>query len=157
VQVTHEPPSALPHTPAPGMLVVEVDGVMVRYHDRGPDGSPWHEVKLGIVGGWTGARPDAHVEAPSYVAAREKAAPFARRLGTEAGRRGALDVVGWRGHAADGGGHEAILRWWPAPPRAGQQESYVIVRGVRAAHIDDEDERWCAEASRIFVTRVGTR
>lgn len=110
VEATQEPPSELPHTPAPGMLVVEADGVMVRYHDRGPDGSPWHEVKLGIVGGWTGARPDAHLEAPSYVAAREKAAPFARRLGTEAGRRGALDSVGWRGHAADGGGHEAILR-----------------------------------------------
>src|SRR5260221_598506 len=110
VQATHEPPSALAHTPAPGMLVVEADGVMVRYHDRGPDGSPWHEVKLGIVGGWTGARPEAHLEAPSYVAAREKAAPFARRLGTEAARRGALHIVGWRGHAADGGGHEAILR-----------------------------------------------
>ena len=101
VQATHEPPSALPHTPAPGMLVVEADGVMVRYHDCGPDGSPWHEVKLGIVGGWTGARPEAHLEAPSYVAAREKAAPFARRLGTEAARRGALNIVGWRGHAAD--------------------------------------------------------
>jgi hypothetical protein len=110
VQATHEPPSALPLTPTPGMLVVEADGVMVRYHDCGPDGSPWHEVKLGIVGGWTGARPEAHLQAPSYVAAREKAAPFARRLGTEAARRGALDVVGWRGHAADGGGHEAILR-----------------------------------------------
>ena len=94
VQATHEPPSALPNAPPPGMLVVEADGVMVRYHDRGPDG----------------ARPEVHLEAPSYVAAREKAAPFARRLGTEAARRGALDIVGWRGRAADGGGHEAILR-----------------------------------------------
>src|SRR5450755_3094822 len=110
VHATQEPPNELPHEPAPGVLVVETDGVMVRYHDRGPDGSPWHEVKLGIVGGWTGDRPDAHLQAPSYVAAREKAAPFARRLGAEAARRGALDIVGWRGRAADGGGHEAILR-----------------------------------------------
>jgi hypothetical protein len=110
VQATQEPPGELAHRPAPGVLVIEADGVMVRYHDRGPDGSSWHEVKLGIVGGWTAASPDAHLEAPSYVAAREKAAPFARRLGTEAARRGALDIVGWRGRAADGGGHEAILR-----------------------------------------------
>jgi len=66
--------------------------------------------KLGIVGGWTGSRPDAHLQAPSYVAAREQAAPFARRLGAEAARRGSLDVVDLRGRAADGGGHEAILR-----------------------------------------------
>src|SRR5258708_38448878 len=84
---------------------------MVRYRDVGREGSPWHEVKLGIVGGWTGARPEAHLEAPSYVAAREKAAPFARRLGAEAVQRGALDVVGWRGRATDGGGEAgAILR-----------------------------------------------
>ena len=110
VQVTQEPPSELVHQPALGRLVVEADGVQVRYHDRGPDGSPWHEVKLGIVGGWTGDRPDAHLQEPSYVAAREKAAPFTRRLGAEAARRGSLDVIGWRGRAADGGGHEAILR-----------------------------------------------
>jgi len=110
VQATQEPPSELQHQPAPGVLVVEADGVLVRYRDRGPDGSPWHEVKLGIVGGWTGNRPEAHLQAPSYVAAREKAAPFARRLGAEAARRGSLDVIGWRGRAADGGGHEAILR-----------------------------------------------
>jgi hypothetical protein len=103
-------PAADEHDPAPGVLVVEADGVLVRYVDRGPEGSPWHEVKLGIVGGWTGARPEAHLEAPSYVAAREQATPFARRLATEAARRGSLEVVGWRGHAADGGGHEAILR-----------------------------------------------
>jgi hypothetical protein len=83
---------------------------MARYRDRGPDGGPWQEVKLGIVGGWTGSRPDAHLHVPSYLAAREKAAPFARRLGAEAARRGSLDVVGWRGRAADGGGHEAMLR-----------------------------------------------
>jgi hypothetical protein len=110
VAASQEPSPEATYAPAPGTLVVETDGVMVRYRDCGPDGSPWHEVKLGIVGGWMGTRPDAHLQAPSYVAAREKAAPFARRLGAEAARRGSLDVVGWRGRAADGGGHEAILR-----------------------------------------------
>jgi hypothetical protein len=90
--------------------MIEADSVMVRYQDRGPDSSSWHEVKLGSVGGWTGARPAAHPEAPSYVAAREQAAPFARRLGAEVARRGAVNIVGWRGHDADAGGHEAILR-----------------------------------------------
>src|SRR5260370_33081546 len=41
-----------------------------------------------------------HLRQPSYVAAREPAAAFARRLGTEAARRGALDVVKW--HPWDG-------------------------------------------------------
>jgi hypothetical protein len=40
---THE--AATPGDPAPGMLVVETDGVQVRYV------SGWHEVKLGLVGG----------------------------------------------------------------------------------------------------------
>ena len=110
VEASQAPPAAPRYDPAPGALVVEADGVLVRYRDHGPDGSPWHEVKLGIVGGWTGSRPEAHLQAPSYVAAREKAAPFARRLGAEAARRGSLDVIGWRGRAADGGGHEAVLR-----------------------------------------------
>jgi hypothetical protein len=82
------------------MLVVETDGVMVRYRDRHLDGAlvegDWHEVKLGLVGGWR----DAHLRQPSYVAAREAAPTFARRLGTEAARRGALDVVKW--HPWDG-------------------------------------------------------
>jgi hypothetical protein len=54
VEAQHEPPLA-DHDPAPGRLVVETDGVMVRYRDRHLDGAPiegdWHEVKLGIVGG----------------------------------------------------------------------------------------------------------
>src|SRR5438309_1950491 len=49
VEATHEPPGA-EHDPAPGMLVVETDGVMVRYRDRHLDGAlvegDWHEVKL---------------------------------------------------------------------------------------------------------------
>jgi hypothetical protein len=109
VQASQGPARERPYQAAPGMLVVEADGVLVRCRDRGPDGSAWHEVKRGVVGGWLGSRPDAHLQAPSYVAARDKAASFARRLGAEATRRGSLDVVGWRGRAADGGGHEAIL------------------------------------------------
>jgi hypothetical protein len=104
VEAHHEPiPSEA--DPAPGRLVVETDGVMVRYRDRHLDGTrieddDWHEVKLGVVGGWVGPRPDAELQAASYVAAREPAAAFARRLGAEAARRGALDVTEW--HAWDG-------------------------------------------------------
>jgi hypothetical protein len=72
---------------APGLLVVETDGVMVRYQDG------WHEVKVGLVGGHM----NGHTEALSYVAAREAAAAFGPRLLTEAARRGALEVVGWDG------------------------------------------------------------
>ncbi len=83
---------------APGApLLVETDGVMVHYSEDGL----WHEVKLGIVAGWQAGA----LQTPSYVAAREPAAAWARRLTAEAARRGALDVVGWRG----AGGDEAIL------------------------------------------------
>jgi hypothetical protein len=103
VEAHHEPPPT-EHAPAPGQLVVETDGVMVRYRDRHLDSAlieeEWHEVKLGVVGGWVGSRPNARLQAPSYVAAREPAAAFARRLGTEAARRGALDVTAW--HPWDG-------------------------------------------------------
>jgi hypothetical protein len=99
VEQFHEPP-AEEHAPAPSQLVVETDGVMVRYRDRHLDGAlvegDWHEVKLGLVGGWQHGR----LQQPSYVAAREKAPAFARRLGAEAARRGALDVVRW--HPWDG-------------------------------------------------------
>ena len=99
VEQFHES-AAEEHAPAPGQLVVETDGVMVRYRDRHLDGVPmegdWHEVKLGVVGGWQ----HGHLGQPSYVAAREGAAAFARRLGAEAARRGALDVVRW--HPWDG-------------------------------------------------------
>jgi len=99
VDQTHEPPAG-EHDPAPGLLVIETDGVMVRYRDRHLDGTPvegdWHEVKVGLAGGWQPRR----LGQPSYVAAREPAAAFARRLGAEAARRGALDVVKW--HPWDG-------------------------------------------------------
>ena len=99
VEQTHEPPLA-EHDPAPGLLVVETDGVMVRYRDRHLDGTQvegdWHEVKLGVVGGWQ----HGQLQQASYVAAREPAPSFAPRLGAEAARRGALDVVTW--HPWDG-------------------------------------------------------
>lgn len=84
--------------PAPGTLLIEADGVMVRYRDG------WHEVKVGLVGGVV----DGALRAPSYVAAREDADHFGPRLLAEAARRGALEVVAWTGPL---GGHNlAVLR-----------------------------------------------
>lgn len=79
--------AAEPVEAAPGTLLVELDGAMLRYLDG------WHEVKLGLVAGWAGAAPLA----PSYVAAREPAVAFGRRLAAEAARRGALQIVRWEG------------------------------------------------------------
>ena len=66
VDQTHEPP-ADEHDAAPGMLVVETDGVMVRYRDRHLDCAlvegDWHEVKLGLAGGWQ----HDQLRHPSYV------------------------------------------------------------------------------------------
>jgi hypothetical protein len=84
---------------APGTLVVEADGVMVRYRHTG-----WHEVKVGLLAGCV----DGRLRAPSYVAAREAAAVFGPRLLTEAARRGALEVVRWEG--ARTGAGLAVLR-----------------------------------------------
>jgi hypothetical protein len=88
VRATQE--AAEPVEAAPGTLVVEADGVLVRYLDG------WHEVKVGVVGG-TQPLPEQPLTALSYVAARESADQFGPRLLTEAARRGALDVVGWSG------------------------------------------------------------
>jgi len=85
VQVQRTRTPAEPVAEAPGTLVVETDGVMVRYRDG------WHEVKLGVVGGQV----DGRLRALSYVAAREGPAAFGPRLLAEAARRGALTVVGW--------------------------------------------------------------
>lgn len=85
VQATREAAERV--DPAPGTLVVETDGAMVRYRDG------WHEVKIGVVGG---AR-DGELTAASYVAAREGATQFGPRLLAEAARRGALEVVRWDG------------------------------------------------------------
>jgi hypothetical protein len=72
---------------APGTLVVETDGVMVRYLDG------WHEVKLGLVAGLV----DGELRAPSYLALRRNAEAFGPRLLAEAARRGALAEIGWAG------------------------------------------------------------
>jgi len=72
---------------APGVLLVEADGVQVRYTDA------WHEVKIGLAAGCRAGE----AIAPSYVAAREGPAAFGPRLLAEAARRGALAVVGWQG------------------------------------------------------------
>jgi hypothetical protein len=85
VQRTQEP--AAPLDLAPGQLVVETDGVMVRYVDG------WHEVKLGLVAGLV----DHQLRAPSYVAARASPEQFGPRLLAEAARRGALEEIGWVG------------------------------------------------------------
>lgn len=85
--------AAAPVAAAPGQLLVEADGVMVRYLDD------WHEVKVGLVAGYANGK----TQAPSYVAAREPPDAFGRRLLTEAARRGALDVVGWTGPLAGKG------------------------------------------------------
>jgi hypothetical protein len=97
VEATRE--SALPVDTAPGQLLVETDGVMVRYRETG-----WHEVKIGLVAGWEGGA----LAAPSYVAAREGAAAFGDRLLAEAARRGALEIVGWEGGRTGAG--LAVLR-----------------------------------------------
>jgi len=85
VQRTQE--AADPLDAAPGTLVVETDGVMVRYQ------SGWHEVKLGLVGGQVQGK----LTALSYLAARQSAEAFGPRLLAEAARRGALEIVGWDG------------------------------------------------------------
>jgi len=72
---------------APGTLVVETDGVMVRYLDG------WHEVKLALVAGLV----DGELQAPSYLARRSSAEAFGPRLLAEAARRGALTEIGWAG------------------------------------------------------------
>jgi hypothetical protein len=96
VKETHAP--AEPLDPAPGMLVVETDGVQVRYLDG------WHEVKLGLVAG----QEDGALAAPSYIAARESVDAFGSRLLAEAARRGAMEVVAWEGSVTQPG--LAVLR-----------------------------------------------
>jgi hypothetical protein len=90
--------AAEPLEPAPGLLLVEADGTMVRYLDG------WHEVKVGLVAGWEGGA----VVAPSYVAAREPAERFGGRLLGEAARRGALEIE--RREGAITGRGLAVLR-----------------------------------------------
>jgi hypothetical protein len=78
---------------APDALVAETDGVMVRYLDG------WHEMKLGVVGGWDPTQPPGRrqLRALSYVAARASVAEWAERWGAEVARRGGLEEVAYTG------------------------------------------------------------
>lgn len=87
VQVQQTRESAAAVDPAPGVLVVEVDGVMVPYR------TGWHEMKVGLVGGQVAGK----LTAVSYVAQRASPDQFGPRLLAEAARRGALEVVDWEG------------------------------------------------------------
>lgn len=66
VQQTGE--AAVPVDPAPGTLLVEADGVMVRYRDG------WHEAKVGVIAGWD----ERHSQAPEQAvhSGRRRAWPF---------------------------------------------------------------------------------
>jgi hypothetical protein len=90
--------AAGPVDPAPGLLVVETDGTMIRYLDG------WHEVKVGLVAGWE----DGQLRQPSYLAAREPAETFGPHLLGEAARRGGLEIARWAGGVTGRG--LAILR-----------------------------------------------
>jgi hypothetical protein len=85
--------------PAPDLLVAETDGVMVRYRDG------WHEVKLGVVGGWNPALPaeQRRLRAQSYVAARADVPTWAARWGAEVARRGGLEEVDYTGNGISPG------------------------------------------------------
>jgi len=116
VEAQQEPPPR-ERAPAPGVVVVETDGVMVRSRDRHPDGAPieedWHEVKLGGVGGWVGQRPRAQLPVPSSVAARAGGRPC-----PAAGHR--VAPLGWHTRAVAARGRAG--RWGQvrvAPPLRG--------------------------------------
>lgn len=79
--------SAVPLDPIAGPIVVETDGVLVRYADG------WREVKVGLFAGCE----NGQLVTPSYVAARQSATRFGRRLVAEGARRGCLEVVDWSG------------------------------------------------------------
>jgi hypothetical protein len=97
-QVAATQTAAEPVEPAPGTLVVEAEGVLIRYRDG------WHEVKVGLGGGCA----DADLRAVSYVVARAPAEQCGPRLLAEAARRGALAVVRWDGPLTGRG--VAVLR-----------------------------------------------
>lgn len=98
VAVARTQEAAEPVDRAPGLLVVETDGTLIRYLDG------WHEVKVGLVAGWE----DGRLHRPSYVAAREPAATFGPHLVGEAARRGGLEIARWAGGVTGRG--LAILR-----------------------------------------------
>lgn len=93
-----------PVEPAEGLLVVETDGVYIRYLDD------WHEVKIGLVSGCEVGAPAVggqearrhRLVGPSYLATRLPAQQFGPQLLAEAARRGALEVVDWEHAPGDG-------------------------------------------------------
>ena len=125
VEREREPAAAL--EAAVGTLVVQADGVMVRYLDG------WHEVKLGLVAGCEpgGSAADGaadrsphRLRVPSYVAARAPAEAFGPRLLAEAARRGALEVVGWEHAPGDDPADPRV------PPLAVLREVVVLGDGA---------------------------
>src|SRR5437016_5260289 len=78
-EVVATPAAAERLDPAPGILLVEADGLMLHYLDG------WHEAKVGLVAGHQNGR----TTAASYVAARAGPTEFGPRLLAEAARRGA--------------------------------------------------------------------
>jgi hypothetical protein len=121
VLTTQDPlPARYAPVPANQRLVLETDGVLVRYRDTG-----WHEVKVaeavGCVLGNGRARDDPayrppRLRRPSYTAAREPTEGFDARLLALAAERGALDIVryqqppGTDPRLALWGAHTACLR-----------------------------------------------
>ncbi len=115
VLATQDPPPAR-YAPIPPEqhLVIETDGVLIRYR-----GSGWHEVKVAEVAGCVlgngRARADPTAVAPqlrhpSYTAAREPSEGFDARLLALATCRGALDLVGW---AQPPGTDPRLALWGP--------------------------------------------
>jgi hypothetical protein len=81
-------------------------------------------VKVGLVGGWA----DAHLVAPSYVAAREPAERFGGRLLAEAARRGALGVASWVGGAIESAADRVVQqRMKPAGMRWSAADGDVLL------------------------------
>jgi hypothetical protein len=101
VLATQDPrPDRYVPVPDDQRLVIETDGVLVRYRGTG-----WHEVKVaeavGCVRGNGRARDDPayrapQLRAPRYTAAREPSDVFEARLLALAAERGALDIVGYQ-------------------------------------------------------------
>jgi hypothetical protein len=124
VEREREPAEAV--AAAEGVLVVQADGLLLRYLDG------WHEVKLGLVAGcapgWpapgTSLGQDHALLGPTYLASRATAEAFGPLLLAEAARRGALEVVGWE-HAP--GDDPALPR---VPALAVLREAIVLGDGA---------------------------
>jgi hypothetical protein len=148
LEVERTQEAAAPLDPAPGHLVVETDGVMVRYCDG------WHEVKLVLVGGYV----DGHLHAISYTGTRASPDIFGPRLLAEAARRGALEVIAWEGPTPDSRlprlrpvvilGDGAPWIWNLAGEHFGEQRTEIVDfyhatehlwTVAKALHTDDQD------------------